>query len=210
MPLIDLPLMDLPPGISIADSTAGADWLGGRDGVRTWGPVGDAFPSQFTQFARVLHPSSRRDYPYPPVTWHEAFAARGRALTADVSWFRDIGDHNDAEFQEPEDNSLPQPEATLVASTLLGHTTTPDDCWFVWSPVRGLPFGTGVPLLRVRNGFDRWRVRRAGMKRSREAWRLERSLPSVGGGVVLRGSLTPLIAASPTMVPSVWWPADHA
>lgn len=200
-------LMNLPSGMSVADSTSGAEWVRGRDGTYPWATVAEAFPPGFTEFVRVLHPAPT---PYADVTWRDAFAARQVPLTPQSSWFRDIGDHTVDDFQPPEDNSLPQTEALVVASILLRHTTMADDCWFEWSPVRGLPFDMGSPLVEVRNAFDEWRVRRAGIKRSREANRLERSLPTVGGGVLLRGSLSALTSASPSVFPAVWWPADRA
>jgi hypothetical protein len=32
----------------------------------------------------------------------------------------------------------------------------------------------------------------------------------MGGGLLIQGSLRSLIDSAPTLVPSVWWPADHA
>jgi hypothetical protein len=200
--------MDLPPGFGIPGDASEALWLDGRYGTQAGRPVAEAFPPGFTDFVRVLHPAWRRHG--STVRWSEAFHARARMLDAEASWFRHFGDAPDPEFTTPEDGSLPQPEATIVASSLLEHTTTPEDCWFVWSPVRGLPFDTGTPLVRFRRPWDPWRMRRAAIRRSRDAMRLQRSLPSAGGGVLVRGPLGALVEVAPTPVPSVWWPADHA
>jgi hypothetical protein len=146
-----------------------------------------------------------------PVRWQEAFAERDRALLADSSWFETIGGWDDEEeFYAPEDTSLPQPEASVVGSILIGHTALSEDCWFQWSPVQGLPFDAGVPLVRLAGPLDRWRHRRAAMKRSRVDHDRVNSLPSWAGGPLVRGPLESLIEAAPTPVPSGWWPADEA
>jgi hypothetical protein len=202
-------LMDLPPGFRIPGDATSAEWLRGRDGTGSGRPLADAFPPGFTEFVRVLHPCYRLSRE-GSVTWRETFSSHGHALAAESSWFREMDDRSDDDLFWPEDNSLSQPEATVVASILTEHTGDPEDCWFQWSPVRGLPFEHGTDLVRVRGLLDSWRIRRAGMKRSREAMRLERSLPSMGGGVLIQGSLKSLIDAAPRWVPSVWWPTDHA
>ena len=139
-------LMDLPPGFRIPEDASGAEWLEGR-GFAPRRTVGDAFPPRFTDFVRILHPGYRGMH-QGPVRWQEAFAERDRALSADSSWFEAIGS-DDEEFGLPEDTSLPQPEASVVGLILIGHTTLPEDCWFQWSPVRGLPFDAGISLSSV-------------------------------------------------------------
>jgi hypothetical protein len=192
--------MDLPPGFRIPDDASGAEWLNGFDGTGHDRAICEAFPPTFSAFVRVLHPGHRRRGA-GQVTWRVAFSARGKGLTANSSWHRDIGNWTDDEFTEPEDNSLPQPEATVVASILMEYTDDPENCWFQWSPVRGLPFEHGTDLVRVRGRLDSWRVRRAGMKRSRQALRLRRSLPSLGGGALVRGPLRSLTARPPRSFP---------
>lgn len=200
--------MDLPPGFDIPDDASAALWLDERYGTQAGCPVAEAFRAGFTDFVRVLHPAWRRHG--STARWSEVFHARDRALDPEASWFRNFGDFPDREFTAPEDSSLPQPEATIVASSLFEHTATPDDCWFVWPPMHGLPFETGVLPVRVRRPWDRWRMRRTAVRRSREAMRLQESLPSVGGGALVHGPLGALVEVAPTPVPSMWWPADHA
>lgn len=90
-------------------------------------------PPVFDAYARIFHPVYHRrgDGELTRISWRTVAEEHGRIAHAAMSWQTITGTHQ--RNYDPEEGSLPQPEARILASTLRGHTSTPDDCWFaIW------------------------------------------------------------------------------
>jgi len=131
-----------------APDAAAASWV--VEGVRGFAEsVLSLVPAGFEAYGRIFHPAWRWD-PATRVSWREVAEANGRVAHRTMQWESITGalrfyhgDHQPGIWDhEPEEGSLPQELAPVLASLLAQHTATPDRCWFaVWEGFGCLDFG---------------------------------------------------------------------
>jgi hypothetical protein len=135
-----------------APDAAAASWVVER--VRGFAEsVLSLVPAGFEAYGRIFHPAWRWD-PTTRVSWREVAEANGRVAHRTMQWESITGalrfyhgDHQPGIWDhEPEEGSLPQELAPVLASLLAQHTATPDRCWFaVWEGFGCLDFGDDEP-----------------------------------------------------------------
>lgn len=125
--------------------------------------VGSVVPTGFAAYARVLHPAYREGdeadwHRHPSVTWAEVARANGRVLHPEaqfgslVGWVVPQGhEQPDIWDDEPDEGTLPEDVAYVLAEVLGRHTTTCDRCWFaVWDGWGDLEFpSANVPTFHL-------------------------------------------------------------
>ena len=126
-----------PDGPTLSSKRESAAWL--RPRIDPNVSVGYVVPTGFDAYARVLHPvEDQRTGEL--ITWAQVAAETGRTVHPLVQWHRLVGradyfHRSDADWDRGEPrtgNLLPEALGPLLR-ILVGHTTTPDHCWFcVW------------------------------------------------------------------------------
>ncbi len=95
--------------------------------------VGMLVPPVFPAYARIFHPVylHRSGDQWIRINWRTVAEEHGTIAHAAMSWQTITGTHQRGD--DPEEGSLPQPEARTLATILRDHTATPDECWFaIW------------------------------------------------------------------------------
>lgn len=151
--------------------------------------VGSLVPPVFPAYARVFHPVYlRRGDDWTRIDWRTVAEQHGTIAHAAMSWQTITGTHRPG--YDPEEGSLPRPEAQALASILRDHTAAPDACWFaIWDG-----YGDSEPP----RGIEHLDVPGRGM-------------------IVLRGAVdaaaarfgTPQHRRSGGYGANLWWPDDH-
>jgi hypothetical protein len=126
-----------------APDTRAAGWV--VDGLRGFGEsVVSVVPAGFAAYARIFHPAQLSDPSgrpaHTPVRWREVAAANGRTAHPQMQWPSLVGSWQLVRDTQPglwdvppEEGSLPADLADLLPDLVVGHTTTPERCWFgVW------------------------------------------------------------------------------
>ncbi len=97
-------------------------------------------PEGFEAYGRIFHPAWRWE-PKTRVTWRDVARANGRVAHRAMQWPSITGSRRFVHGatqpgiwdHEPEEGSLPQELAPVLASSLARHTGRPERCWFaVW------------------------------------------------------------------------------
>ncbi|MBM4542137.1 hypothetical protein GS463_24475 [Rhodococcus hoagii] len=120
-----------PEELALASGPDAGFWI--ADGLRRGAfDVGGLVPPVFDAFARVFHPVYLHDGDdWTRVNWGTIARQHGTTAHAAMSWQTITGTHRPG--NDPEEGSLPRPEASVLATILRHHTTTPDECWFaIW------------------------------------------------------------------------------
>ena len=177
-----------------APDTAVASWV--VDGLRGFAEsVLSLVPAGFEAYGRIFHPAWRWE-PDRRVPWRDVAQANGRVPHGAMQWpaitgsLRYIhGAHQPGIWDhEPEEGSLPEELAPVLASVLARHTATPARCWFaVWEGYGCFAFGSeDAPAFDIPH---------------------RRLLLFIGPITAVLGSL----CAPPSwQSPSLWWPEDRA
>lgn len=222
---------EIPAGLTLESDVSVASWIeprllpfrGSSEGVL----VGELVPSGFEDYARVLHPISRRVGDRDDlVTWAEVARERDKRIHPEVR----LSAVMDADpFALPiELGSLPQPTLMALVAILREVSGTHDRCWFcIWEGY-GIWFG-GTSLRAVPSGA--WRRWLEGRSRRREAVRRSMSEGEVlarltkvelmGRGpegtpqrryLLFRGPIdaTPRLHSEWHVSPNYWWPENRA
>ncbi|WP_433604878.1 hypothetical protein [Prescottella agglutinans] len=99
--------------------------------------VGALVPPVFEAYARIFHPVYLPLYlprigdDHTSIRWRTIAEENSKIAHAAMSWQTIIGTHRPG--YDPEEGSLPQPEARTLVSILRDYTATPDTCWFaIW------------------------------------------------------------------------------
>ena len=144
-------------------------------------------PEGFEAYARIFHPAYRGE-PLAPVRWRDVATANGRVAHRVMQWPSITGSFpfTSSSAQpglwdwEPEEGSLPEELATILAAVLAPLTATPAQCWFaVWdgyaalaladdqAPVFEIPHRRMLMLTgRSLPSGRRWARRRTGSPRT--------------------------------------------
>lgn len=120
-----------PEELALASGPDAGFWI--ADGLRRGAfDVGGLVPPVLDAFARVFHPVYLHDGDdWTRVNWGTIAQQHGTTAHAAMSWQTITGTHRPG--NDPEEGSLPRPEASVLARILRHHTTTPDECWFaIW------------------------------------------------------------------------------
>src|SRR5262245_42984230 len=149
----------------------------------------------FEAYGRIFHPAWRWE-PETRVMWREVAQANGRVAHRAMQWpsitgsLRFVHGANQPGIwdQEPEQGSLPDELAPVLAASLTRHTGTPGRCWFaVWDGHGYLAFS------------------------DREAPAFEIPHRRL---LLLTGPITAVVTSLGTphwwQSPSLWWPDDRA
>ncbi|MFD0370022.1 hypothetical protein [Streptomyces sp. NPDC127114] len=189
-------LAGLPPGparygrlrVQTADLSPAA-WLTERQA--DFPTVAGATAPGFPAYARILHPAYLDEQ---PVRWETVGAAYGRSPAGALPWHALIGVTRDASYgdlslpgvwdEDPGEGNTPPEVARALLPVLARHTDTPDDCWYaLWS------------------GYGQW------------DWdAVPRFETPHRDRVLMAGALADADspAADDSVLPDLWWPADHA
>lgn len=177
-----------------APDTAPASWV--ADGLRGFAEsVLSLVPAGFEAYGRIFHPAWRGE-PDRRVLWRDVAQANGRVAHRAMQWpaitgsLRYIhGAHQPGIWDhEPEEGSLPEELAPVLACVLARHTAAPARCWFaVWEGYGCFAFGPeDAPAFDIP---------------------YRRLLLFTGPITAVLGSL----CVPPSwQSPSLWWPEDRA
>ena len=126
-----------PDGPTLSSNRESAAWI--RPRIAPDLSVGYVVPTGFAAYARVLHPVEDQ-CTNELITWAQVAAETGRTVHPLAQWHRLVGradyfQRGDADWDrgEPQTGNLHPTALRALLRILVGHTTTPDDCWFcVW------------------------------------------------------------------------------
>jgi hypothetical protein len=220
-------MIQFPRGLEPLDELSPANWV--REHLTDW-PRGQEFlvrdlvPPIFEAYARILHQAHRpRDRRYPTGRWAERAEQLRRTLGPETSWYELTGTTfaggpaRDAWV--PNEGSMSEEEARVVAHLLAGHTTTPLECWFAmwsgWGELSGGVAslgGVGGPISALRM---RSRTRRESRRARKEAADF-RTFPLLGDGrsyLLFNGAVEDAARFDlgyGSRSPALWWPEDRA
>jgi hypothetical protein len=220
-------MIRFPPGLEPVDDLTPAAWV--EEALTDWPRdrewmVRDLVPPVFEAYTRILHRAHRpEDRRYPTGTWAERAEQLGRTLGPETSWYELTGTTfaggpaRDAWV--PNEGSMSEEEARVIASRLAGHTMTPLECWFaMWSGWGELSGGI-ASLYRVGGPISalkmRLRTRREGRRARKEAAGF-RTFPLLGGGrsyLLFNGAVEDAARFDlgyGFRSPALWWPEDRA
>lgn len=152
-------------------------------------------PEGFEAYARIFHPAYRGE-PLAPVRWRDVATANGRVAHRVMQWpsitgsfpFTSSSAQPGLWDREPEEGSLPEELATILAAVLAPHTATPGQCWFaVWDGYAALALADDqAPVFEIPH---------------------RRMLMLTGPVAAIRTSLG---APPHWQSPNLWWPEDRA
>ena len=202
-----------------------ADWIGPR--LAPW--EGDytaaiVVPDGFAAYARVLHPAGTRESGDAPVRWAEVAAWSGLPLRPDAQ-FHSVALPPKPPSEPPpcgpgpQEGSLDEPDAEVLAGILRDWTATPEDCWFcVWD---GFGWDSASSLFAVMASAETGqRPEPAAPRRPadpvpgpvRDGPRVELPHRSylLYQGPAEAALILPRLDGTSGQCPNLWWPADRA
>ena len=141
-------------GLRSAPDAIPAEWVaGGLGGFAE--SVLSVVPAGFEAYARIFHPAWRAAAGGEvPVPWRDVAAHNGRVAHRAMQWPHITGSYRTVHGEtqpglwdrEPEEGTLPEALAPVLASLLAQHTWTPEQCWFaVWEGHGCLALGEDEP-----------------------------------------------------------------
>ncbi len=158
-------------------------------------------PGGFESYARLLHPSTRREGTsgLPEVRWAEVSAWSGVPMSKDVQFHQIAFPRNEQPAPppwhgEPARGTLTLGDATALVEILKRHTSTPSRCWFgVW------------------DGYGGWENRETGWP-PRSGWEMPKVELPGRRYRLYEGPIEGALAFSEPsfQTPNLWWPSDHS
>ncbi len=192
---------DFSARIERTDRTDEAAWIEARLRPFDSHTATSVVPGGFESYARLLHPSTRRDATGgpPEVRWAEVSAWSGVPMSKDVQFHQIAFPRSEQPTPppwhgEPARGTLTLGDATALVGILKRHTSTPSRCWFgVW------------------DGYGGWECRDTGGPPRPGGAMPKVELPG-RSYLLYQGPIEGALAFSAPsfQTPNLWWPADHS
>ncbi len=192
---------DFSARIERTDRTDEAAWIEARLRPFASHTATSVVPGGFESYARLLHPSTRRDATGgpPEVRWAEVSAWSGVPMSRDVQFHQVAFPRSEQPTPPPWDGetacgTLTLGDATALVGILKRHTSTPSRCWFgVW------------------DGYGGWESRDTGAP-SRPGGAMPKVELPGRSYLLYKGPIEGALAfpAPSFQTPNLWWPSDHS